>query len=73
MNLQTHSTLDNSSLDDLRDVHGILVMLSVALAVIASPATPVICSRVLAVVAQHSATAWALVLDDAIESMGGDQ
>ncbi|MCF5056976.1 hypothetical protein GIW54_07255 [Pseudomonas proteolytica] len=54
--------------DDLRDVQGILVLLSLALAVIASPATPLIVARVTAVMAQHTAMAWAELLDGVIES-----
>lgn len=58
--------------DDLRDVQGILVLLSLALAVIASPATPTIVARVTAVVAQHTAMAWAEMLDGVIAEQGGD-
>lgn len=58
--------------DDLRDVQGILVLLSMALAVIASPATPVIVARVTAVMAQHTAMAWAELLDGVIAEQGGD-
>ncbi|ENB9664891.1 hypothetical protein D3C81_633780 [compost metagenome] len=58
--------------DDLRDVQGILVLLSMALAVIASPATPVIVARVTAVMAQHTAMAWAEMLDGMIAEQGGD-
>lgn len=54
--------------DDLREVQGILVLLSLALAVIASPATPIIVARVTAVLAQHTAMAWAELLDGVIES-----
>ena len=54
--------------DDLRDVQGVLVLLSMALAVIASPATPIIVARVTAVLAQHTAMAWAELLDGVIES-----
>ncbi|MBF4209150.1 hypothetical protein EI533_15585 [Pseudomonas donghuensis] len=58
--------------DDLREVQGILVLLSLALAVIASPATPVIVARVTAVMAQHTAMAWAEMLDGVIAEQGGD-
>ena len=57
--------------DDLRDVQGVLVLLSMALAVIASPATPVIVARVTAVMAQHTAMAWAELVEDIVESTGG--
>lgn len=59
--------------DDLRDVQGILVLLSMALAVIASPVTPVIVARVTAVMAQHTAMAWAEMLDVVIADQGGDR
>lgn len=59
--------------DDLRDVQGVLVLLSMALAVIASPATPVIAARVTAVIAQHTAMAWADLVEGMIESNGGAQ
>lgn len=75
MNLQTLPVTSptDSAHDDLRDVQGILVLLSLALAVIASPATPLIVARVTAVMAQHTAMAWAELLDDIIESSGGAQ
>ena len=65
--------VSTASPDDLRDVQEILVLLSVAMAVIASPATPIIVARVIAVIAQHTATAWAEMMDDAIESTGGEK
>lgn len=43
--------------DDLREVQGVLVLLSMALALIAAPTTPVIVARVTAVMAQHTAMA----------------
>lgn len=58
--------------DDLRDVQGVLVLLSMALAVIASPTTPIIATRVTAVLAQHTAMAWAEMLDSVIAEQGGD-
>lgn len=58
--------------DDLREVQGILVLLSMALAVIASPTTPIIVARVTAVMAQHTAMAWAELLDGVIAEQGGD-
>lgn len=57
--------------DDLREVQGILVLLSLALAVIASPATPIIAARVAAVMAQHTAMAWAEMLEGLIAEQGG--
>ncbi|HDS1734153.1 hypothetical protein [Pseudomonas sp. BP8] len=64
--------MPDDCLDELRDVQGILVLLSMALAVIASPTTPVIVARVTAVMAQHTAMAWAEVLEDVIAEQGGD-
>ena len=58
--------------DDLRDVQSVLVLLSMALAVIAAPITPLIVARVTAVVAQHTAMAWAEMLDGVIAEQGGD-
>ncbi|MBO9551905.1 hypothetical protein [Pseudomonas sp.] len=58
--------------DDLRDVQGVLVLLSMALALMASPATPVIVARVTAVIAQHTAMAWAELLEGVIAEQGGD-
>lgn len=73
MNLQTLpvTSSTDSAHDDLRDVQGILVLLSLALAVIASPATPLIVARVTAVMAQHTAMAWAELLDGVIAEQGG--
>lgn len=62
----------NDTQDDLRDVQGILVLLSLALAVIASPTTPIIAARVTAVIAQHAAMAWAELLEGVIAEQGGD-
>ncbi len=59
--------------DDLRDVQGVLVLLSMALALIAAPTTPVIVARVTAVMAQHTAMAWAEMLDSVIAEQGGDR
>lgn len=64
--------MPESTQDELRDVQGVLVLLSMALALIASPATPVIVARVTAVMAQHTAMAWAEMLDDVIAEQGGD-
>lgn len=58
--------------DDLRDVQGVLVLLSMALAVIAAPTTPLVVARVTAVMAQHTAMAWAELLDSVIADQGGD-
>jgi hypothetical protein len=66
--IQSPSTVQ----DDLRDVQGVLVLLSMALGVIASPTTPIIAARVTAVMAQHTAMAWAELLDDMVAEQGGD-
>ena len=47
------------------------MLLSLALAVIASPATPHIVARVTALMAQHTAMAWAELLDSVIAEQGG--
>lgn len=59
-------------IDDLRDAQEILVLLAMSLALIASPSTHIHVARVLAVFAQHTAMAWAELLDDAIAEQGGD-
>ena len=66
----THMAEDTQ--DDLRDVQGVLVLMSMALALIAAPTTPVIVARVTAVMAQHTAMAWAEMLDGVIAEQGGD-
>ncbi len=63
--------MSDDTRDDLREVQGILVLLSLALAVIASPATPVLVARVTAVMAQHTAMAWAEMLEGVIAEQGG--
>ncbi|HEK1692556.1 TPA: hypothetical protein SMR48_003826 [Pseudomonas putida] len=62
----------DDTLDDLRDVQSVLVLLSMALAVIAAPTTPLIVARVTAVIAQHTAMAWAEMLDGGIAEQGGE-
>ncbi|HEN8712353.1 TPA: hypothetical protein U8203_002792 [Pseudomonas putida] len=57
---------------DLREVQGVLVLLSMALAVIAAPTTPLIVARVTAVMAQHTAMAWAEMLDGVIAEQWGE-
>lgn len=63
----------DSPLDDLRGAQEILVMLALALSVIAAPTTQPLVSKVLATVAQHTAMAWAELLEGVIESQGGAQ
>ncbi|MGV8864752.1 MAG: hypothetical protein ACOH2T_26760 [Pseudomonas sp.] len=62
----------DSPLDDLRGAQEILMLLAMALAVIAAPTTQPLVSKVLATVAQHTAMAWAELLEGVIESNGGD-
>lgn len=64
--------MPNDTQDDLREVQSILVLLSMALAVIAAPTTPILIARVTAVMAQHTAMAWAEMLDGVIAEQGGD-
>lgn len=52
----------DTSADDLRDVQQILLLLSAALFVIASPGTHPFVAKVLATIAQHTAMAWADVI-----------
>ncbi|MEA9996305.1 hypothetical protein QN382_12500 [Pseudomonas sp. 10B1] len=66
------ATPTDSPLDDLRGVQEILVLLAMALAVIAAPTTQPFVSKVLATVAQHTALAWADLLNGMIESNGGE-
>jgi hypothetical protein len=71
--IQSAASPADRPLDDLRGVQGILVMLALALSVIAAPTTQPLVSKVLATVAQHSAMAWAKLLEGVIESNGGVQ
>lgn len=59
--------------DELREVQGVLVLLSMALALIAAPTTPVIVARVIAVMAQHTSMAWADLVEGMVELIGGAQ
>ncbi|MEB0026389.1 hypothetical protein QN375_11480 [Pseudomonas sp. MH9.2] len=70
--IQSAASPVDSPLDDLRDVQEILVMLALALSVIAAPTTQPLASKVLATFAQHTAMAWAELLEGVIESNGGD-
>lgn len=58
--------------DDLRDAQDILVLLAMSLALIASPSTHILVARVTAVFAQHTAMAWAEMLDGVIAEQGSD-
>lgn len=71
--VQSVATPISSAFSGLRDAQDILVLLSMALAVIASPATPIVTARVTAVIAQHTAMAWAEMLEGVIAKQGGVQ
>jgi hypothetical protein len=68
---QSFATPTDCTIEDLRDVQGILVLLSLALTIIAAPTTPILIARVTAVMAQHTAMAWAELLEGMIDSQGG--
>ncbi|CAI8722612.1 conserved hypothetical protein [Pseudomonas sp. IT-347P] len=61
------------SVEDMRDIQEILSLLALSLALIASPSINILVARVTAVVAQHTAMAWAELLDDLIAAQGGAQ
>lgn len=63
--------LPDKDADDLRDVHEILLLLSAALYIIASPGTHPLVSKVLATIAQHTAMAWADLLITEIPVVNG--
>lgn len=71
--MTTPIQMPNDTQDELREVQGVLVLLSMALALIAAPTTPVIVARVIAVMAQHTAMAWADLVEGMVESSGGAQ
>ncbi|TNF82805.1 hypothetical protein FGE05_10875 [Pseudomonas sp. ICMP22404] len=52
--------------EELRDAQDILALLALSLALIASPSTHILVARVMAVLAQHTALAWADLLGDVI-------
>ena len=68
---RSSSLTTDCTMEDLRDVQGILALLSLALAIIAAPTTPILVARVTAVMAQHTAMAWAELLEGMIDSQGG--
>jgi hypothetical protein len=61
------------SVEDMRDVQEILKLLALSFALIASPSINILVARVTAVFAQHTAMAWAELLDDLIAAQGGAQ
>ena len=70
--IQSVASPVDSTLDDLRGAQEILMLLAIALAVIAAPTTQPLVSKVLATFAQHTAMAWAELLDGVIAEQGGD-
>ncbi|QIQ71356.1 hypothetical protein [Pseudomonas coronafaciens] len=54
-----HALIDSELVKNLREI---LTLLALASAVIASPTTPPLVSKVIAVMAQHTATTWAELL-----------
>lgn len=61
------------SVEDMRDIQETLSLLALSLALIASPSINIFVARVTAVVAQHTAMAWAELLEDLIAAQGGAQ
>lgn len=61
------------SVEDMRDVQEILKLLALSFALIASPSINILVALVTAVFAQHTAMAWAELLDDLIAAQGGAQ
>ncbi|WP_305989814.1 hypothetical protein [Pseudomonas sp. PB101] len=57
--------------EDLRDAQETLMLLALSFSLIASPSTHILVARVTAVFAQHTAMAWAELLDDVIAAQGG--
>lgn len=68
----THHALINSEL--VKDLREILTLLALAYAVIASPTTPSLVAKVIAVMAQQVAMSWAELLTTEIPVVdGGEQ
>jgi hypothetical protein len=70
MNLHTRHDDLAALLIELRDI---LTLLALASSVMANPTTPPILARVLAVIAQHTAMAWADLLTAEDSVIEGDQ
>lgn len=67
----SHAHINLELIGDLREI---LTLLALASAVIASPATPPLVAKVIAVMAQHTAMIWADLLITVIPVVsGGDQ
>lgn len=59
------------TVEDMRDVQEVLKLLALSFALIASPSINILAARITAVFAQHTAVAWADLLDDLIDAQGG--
>lgn len=70
MNLHTHREDVADLLTELRDI---LILLALASSIMANPSTPPLLARVLAVIAQHTAMAWADLLNAENSVIGGEQ
>ncbi|RMM81410.1 hypothetical protein ALQ71_03126 [Pseudomonas coronafaciens pv. striafaciens] len=66
--MNDHARIDSELVKDLREI---LALLALASAVIASPTTPPLVARVIAVMAQHTAMTWAELLTTDIPIVGG--
>ncbi|EPM73244.1 hypothetical protein A584_01801 [Pseudomonas syringae pv. theae ICMP 3923] len=67
----SHTHINPELVEDLREI---LILLALASAVIASPTTPPLVTKVIAVMVQHTAMTWADLLITGISVVdGGDQ
>jgi hypothetical protein len=70
MNLRTHHDGLDALLTELRDI---LTLLALASLIMANPNTPPLLARVLAVISQHTAMAWADLLTAENSVNGGGE
>jgi hypothetical protein len=70
MNLHTHHDDLAALLTELRDI---LTLMAIASSIMANPNTPPLLARVLAVISQHTAMAWADLLTAENSVNGGGQ
>ncbi|MEE4375204.1 hypothetical protein V2J67_22865 [Pseudomonas alliivorans] len=66
--MNDHARVDSELVKDLREI---LTLLALASAVIASPTTPPLVAKVIAVMAQHTAVTWADLLITEISVVDG--
>ncbi|WP_122283819.1 hypothetical protein [Pseudomonas syringae group genomosp. 3] len=66
--MTSHTHINPELVEDLREI---LILLALASAVIASPTTPPLVAKVIAVMAQHTAMTWADLLITEIPLVGG--